>query len=74
MDHLEHARLGVAASENGADSQRGFATIFKTNREAARMRPACRVYPPSLPGLTRQSILFVKNSYEEDGPAGQARG
>jgi hypothetical protein len=29
---------------------------------------------PSLPGLTRQSILFAKSPYEEDGPAGQARG
>ena len=32
---------------------------------------------PSLPGLTRQSIFFAKmrfRCYEEDGPAGQARG
>jgi hypothetical protein len=29
---------------------------------------------PSLPGLTRQSILFASALYEEDGPAGQARG
>jgi hypothetical protein len=28
----------------------------------------------SLPGLTRQSIRFAKSSYENDGPAGQARG
>src|SRR5262249_8788796 len=28
----------------------------------------------SLPGLTRQSILFAQTSCEEDGPAGQARG
>jgi hypothetical protein len=29
----------------------------------------------SLPGLTRQSIIFAKKaSREEDGPAGQARG
>src|SRR5262249_37660462 len=28
----------------------------------------------SLPGLTRQSIRFAKCPYEDDGPAGQARG
>jgi hypothetical protein len=28
--------------------------------------------PPSLPGLTRQSIFFAKRSCEADGPAGQA--
>ena len=28
----------------------------------------------SLPGLTRQSILFVKTLCEIDGPPGQARG
>src|SRR5262249_25769341 len=27
-----------------------------------------------LPGLPRQSIVFANSSYEEDGPAGQARG
>ena len=45
-----------------------------------RVKPAgdgekTAVHPlPSLPGLTRQSIRFAKSSYEDDGPAGQARG
>src|SRR5260370_18312739 len=59
------------AVANDIDSQRGFATLFTPSGRAARTSPACRFYPPSLPGIarrktrvnalmTRQSILFAK--------------
>jgi hypothetical protein len=74
-DRLDQ-RIAVA---DDIDSQRGFATIFKTNRKAARTPPACKVYPPSLPGIarrktrvnalmTRQSILFAKILTKKMGP------
>ena len=48
----------------------------RNGREAARRVRGRREKQSqsSLPGLTRQSILFAKSFYEEDGPAGQARG
>jgi len=33
-----------------------------------------RQFSLSLPGLTRQSILFARTLCEADGPAGKARG
>src|SRR4029079_10590129 len=39
-----------------------------------RCKMVGRVFPLSLPGLTRQSIFFVMRSCEADGPAGHARG
>src|SRR5262245_101560 len=44
-----------------------------SNGETYWVVTACAI-KMSLPGLTRQSILFAKTFPEEDGPAGQARG
>ena len=57
------------ASAGVAERKRRHVPVSGLGRgKASRSKMQVRVSPPSLPGLTRQSIFFAKCSCEGDGP------
>ena len=81
-DTLKLLRIEMRArgEVEGTLRQRRADGCCTTQPDCAHRRPqqmpqvhSCPVFSASLPGLTRQSILFAKNLAKMDGCAGQAR-
>ena len=75
---LRDARAALGLPRMRSVEENGLSSLIPSPRpkrlQSEWMQMVGTVSPPSLPGLTRQSIFFAKRSCDADGPACQARG